>query len=354
MRRTIYYTLIFSLSLAFFSPTISVAEGETGLCPENFSEGIVTVGFVDCFRVTSANSDRELVEILRLQREAECIAEPRSELIRSEILVDNSGRFFGSLTCRIGRVVPAGTISCPDDSVEVFRAFDTLVCEYFGAASENLSDATSALNADVAACVAAPPGGTVLTSSVRTIESADDDLPFFFTDLSCGFEIPALDIFECPVGFEEESRTETELECEREDEGILDLQGANELSAEVQSICQNTTAGLGRVTFAQADFDSSTQTFESEVECTISIPMYSSFIDGDIVRACDESCTEDLEQTRRCLNGGTIGGPGCTEPSTQIVTNACNTGTAINSACPLKGVPAGNIVPLLLFDEEDE
>ena len=115
-------------SAALFSSTAQAQE-ETGLCPENFTEGVVTTGYVDCFRVSSSSSSRETAEERRLEREAECIAEPRSELVFSEVLVNSGGNFFASLVCRINRVVPAGTVLCPDGSLEVYRAFDTLACE---------------------------------------------------------------------------------------------------------------------------------------------------------------------------------------------------------------------------------
>lgn len=353
MCKIISSSVFLSLVVACLLPSASFAQEDTGLCPENFNEGIVTTGFVDCFRETSSRSNRADAEILRLQREAECIAEPRGSLIRSEILVDNNDNFFGSLTCRIGRVIPPNTILCPDGSIEIVRAFDTLACQYFGSAAESMAGAMTALNADTAACVAAPPGGNVLTSSVRIGESADDDELFFFTDLACGFDIPAVDVFECPIGFDERSRTETELECERVDVGLADMAQVDEVNASIQSICVATTAGLGSVVDSQVDFDTSTNTFRSEVDCNILIPRFGDFVDGDVIRACDESCTEDIEQTRMCLNGGVVGGPGCTASDTQIVTVKCNTGFDRSSACPVLGIPSANIVPLLLLDDDD-
>ncbi len=343
-----------ALLTIFYTPSASAQE-ETGLCPENFREGIVTTGYVDCFRESSARSDREDAELLRLQREAECLAEPRSELLRSEIIVDRNGNFFASLTCRITIPVPAGTILCPEDTTEIFRAFDFLVCQYFGSASTNEAGANTALNEDIAACEAAPPGGTVLAATILSAESADDDEQFFFSDVSCGFNIPAVDIFECPVGFEEQNRTEDLLQCERKDEGLLDLASAIAINQQAQGICMTTTAGLGSVVFQQTELDTTTDpdTYMSEVDCDIALPRYGEYMDGDIVRACDATCTEDIEQTRRCINGQ-VGDPGCTEDDAQTITQDCNTGTDQSTACPIMGVPSGQIVPLLLLDEEED
>jgi len=333
-------------------PQTAAASDAADLCPENFPSSIETVTHIDCFRVSSAQSDREDAEFLRLQREAECIAEPNSELIRSEIIVDRNGRFFASLTCRISLPVPEDTIACPDDSVEVYRAFNYLACKYFGTAANTEAMANASLLNDIVACESADPVGTVLASSVMVAESADDDEPFFFSELSCGFNIPAIDVFECPVGFEEQSRTEDLLRCEREDEGIIDLDSAIDLNAQVQSICTTTTASLGSVVNTEIFLDTSSNTFESEVDCEIALPRYGEFVDGEILRACDATCTEELEQVRPCINGS-VGDPGCTEEESQIVVQTCNTGTRLDSACPLLGVPAANIIPFLLLDEED-
>lgn len=353
MRLTVIPVLLI-LSTFFYQPTTAFAQTETGLCPPGFDEGVVTTGFVDCYRQSSQRSDREDAEFLRLEREAVCIAEPNSELISSEIIQASNGNFFARLICRIYRDVPSGTVLCPEGSEEVFRAFDSLVCRYFGSAANNMSAATAALDADASACEAAEPGGTVLDASIRFGTSADDE-PFYYHDLACGFTIPVTDIFECPVGFEEEFRDDEMLICERFDMGIPSLAEAQTVSDNLQAICSDTTAGLGDVTRAEITADTSgTNTFFSLVECTINIPRYGEFQDGDIVRACDETCTLDLEQTRNCLNGGQIGQPGCSAPSSQIVELSCNTGTNLDSACPLLGVPSANIVPLLLIDEEDE
>lgn len=355
MRSTIVIAVLFSFYtfLSFQFIPNAYAEDGSELCPENFPESLVTTAHVDCFRVTSSSFDREAVELLRLQREAECLAEPRSELIRSEIIITNNGRFQASLTCRINFVVPADTILCPDDSIETYRAFNYLACQYFGTASLSRAAATTALNNDVAACQAAQPAGQVLASAVLTSESADDEERFYFSSVACGFEIPAIDVFECPVGYQEQNRSEDLLECERVDEGIPSIDEATALSIQVQDICTTTTAGLGSVVEVETTLDESSGTFRSEVDCDISLPRFGEFVDGDVVRACDASCTEDLEQVRRCVNGN-VGDPGCTENDTQILVRGCNTGTLRASACPIMGVPSANIVPLLLLQEEDE
>lgn len=345
----------FLLTAVFSTGSVVYADDETGLCPENFTEGVVTTGYVDCFRTTSATSDREEAERRRLVREAECIAEPRSELIFSAVLSNSAGDFFPSLICRINRVVPPGTILCSDDSLEIYRAFDTLACEYFGSAANTMAMAQQALAEDEAACLA-QTGGSVLVSAVRLAESQDDDELFYFTDLSCGFAIPATDVFECPVGFEELSRTEDLLSCQRLDSGLPNEAEANRVNQQVQQICSSTTGQLGSVVFSTIVADTSFEqpAFTSGVECEIDLPRYGDYVDGDILRACDASCTLDIQEVRSCLNGGTAGGPGCSGPATRTVTRKCNTGKDRNSLCPLLGVPETTVVPLLILDDDEE
>ncbi|GGZ95946.1 hypothetical protein GCM10008090_00150 [Arenicella chitinivorans] len=348
-----FTTFLFTAILS--TASLVYADEETGLCPENFTEGVVTTGYVDCFRTTGATSDREEAERRRLVREAECIAEPRSELIFSAVLSNSSGDFFPSLICRINRVVPAGTILCPDDSLEVYRAFDTLACEYFGSAANTMATAQQALAQDEAACLA-QSGGSVLVSAVRIAESQDDDELFYFTDLSCGFTIPPTDTFECPVGFEELSRDEDLLSCQRLDSGLPSETEANRVNQQVREICSATTGQLGSVVFSTVVVDTSFDqpAFTSGVECEINLPRYGDYVDGDILRACDATCTLDIQEVRPCLNGGTAGGPGCSGVATRTVTRRCNTGKDRDGLCPLKGVPESNVLPLLLLDDDEE
>ncbi len=347
-------SLVFLIS-SFTVPHSVYAQEETGLCPDGFREGIVTTGYVDCFRESRSDSDLEEVELLQLEREAVCLATPNSELISSEITVDNNGRYTARLICRINRNVSPETVICPEPSLEVYRAFSNLICRFPGSAALTETDARAAQAEDEASCLAASPMGTIVDSSVRIFLSASDE-PFYTSNVACGFTIPATDIFACPVGFEEDRRSEDLLECTRRDLGLPTMDEANLVNSNVRSICENNTAGLGVVENSEVQLNTTTglDDFFSIVECHISLPRYSDFQDGEIIRACDESCTEDIEQTRRCLNGGTVGGPGCSESDAQIVTQKCNTGTVLTSACPLLGVPSANIVPLLLLDDEEE
>jgi len=92
--------------------------------------------------------------------------------------------------------------------------------------------------------------------------------------------------------------------------------------------------------------------FFSTVDCTINIPSFSEFDDQAVLRACDATCTEEVEQSRECLNGGDVGGPGCLGPGTQIIVRKCNTGPDPQGLCPLIVTPMTNVVPLLLLDED--
>ena len=338
--------LIGLFSTFSYTATVS-AEEETGLCPDGYAEGQVTTGFVDCHRESGSFNDIEDAELARLQREAVCNATPNAEIIYSEVEVNSSGRFFARLVCRVNRPVPPGTKLCPDDSQEVFRAFDTLVCQYFGNVVATVQEGNAALTAQSTECTNVV-GGRVLESSIRQDEF--DEIPFFFTSLACGVQIPATDIFDCPWTFHENSRDEDLLECEFSDDSFMTLAEAQNSNAATQLICTDTTAGLGTVTESLVG-EGSPGEFFNTVVCEIRLPRYGPFSDDSILRACDASCTEQVSQSRMCLNGGQAGGPGCTEPATQVIDRRCNTGVDRDGLCPLIHEPATIYAPLLL--EED-
>ena len=52
-----------------------------------------------------------------------------------------------------------------------------------------------------------------------------------------------------------------------------------------------------------------------------------------IVRACDATCTQDIELLRECVNGE-VGDPGCEGSPTIQQTQECNTGSA--GLCPVE------------------
>ncbi len=345
------FSLVLLLLLSHYAPT-ALAQ-DTGLCPDGYNEGTVTTAYVDCHRISSQRSDRADAEGDRLAREAVCIAVPRGVVHSSVIEETTSGNFFSRITCRVGRVVVPGTVLCPDGSDEIFRAFDSLVCQYFGSAANSEAQAIADQAGLVTTCTSATPPGSVLTSSIKLANSADNE-PFYFSELSCGFDIPAVDVFDCPVGFNENSRTEDLITCTRRDYGLISFNVAQATNQGVENLCVNTTAGLGEVTFSSFSADTSgNNTFFSDVECEINIPRYSNFVNGNTIRACDASCTEDIEQLRTCLNGGVPGQPGCIGPTTQVVTRKCNTGSSRESACPFMDVTPTVLVPLLLLDEDD-
>lgn len=324
------------------------AQEDLGLCPDGYDQGTVRTESVDCYRSTSARSDRADAELLRLQREAVCLATPNAEVTSSLILTNSSGNFFAEIVCTVGRPIPADTILCPDDSEEVVRAFDTLVCKYFGSSVLTMADGVDVIAAQTTECTT-DFTGRVLMSGIN--EETFEDVTFFTTFLSCAREIPATDIIECPYTFFENSRDENTILCSAGQSGFETIEEAEEANAAVQEICTGTTAGLGSVTnFVTA---SSSDTFTSFVECEISIAKYGPFADSEILRACDASCTTEIEQARACLNGGTIGSVGCTEPSTQVVVEKCNTGPDRDGLCPAMNNPATNIIPLIILDEDE-
>lgn len=356
MNRLVMYTLL-SLVLGgacTLNPSsIAYAQSEDlGLCPSGYSQGLVTTGFVDCYRESSRRSDRDEAERDRLEREAICLANPNSSVFSSRIIGTSSGRFFSEITCQVTRQIAAGTTLCPSNSAEVFRAFDTLVCEYFGSASTTLAGSEAALQTQSAECVN-DFGGRVLKSGVE-MEVAQGDIDFFFTSLSCATEIPPLDVFECPVGFDETGRSDTLLECEFENFSYETLAEAQAANAEEQLICTGTTAGLGVVENSVVEASTSGSGFFTRLECNVNIPMYGEFADSEVLRACDATCTETVEQLRICLNGGTAGGPGCLESATKEIERGCHTGIDLEGLCPLSVAPMTVVVPLLILDEEPD
>ncbi|MBX2848607.1 MAG: hypothetical protein KTR16_09810 [Acidiferrobacterales bacterium] len=330
----------------------AIAQEDLGLCPDPFTQGFVSTGFVDCNEPSNSESSVESAEENRIEFEAICNATPNAEVTSSEIKGTSNGRFYADVTCTITRNVPPGTTLCPDGSQEYQRAFDNVICMYFGMAELALPDAQAELTTQTSQCAA--EGGSVLQSLVEmgVVESDDDEIAYFVAQSACILDSIATDVIECPFGFEEDDRDENLLECEFEDRTLESLVEAQDLTQTMESICTDTTAGLGTVTASLSGM-TTIPSFFSEVYCQISIPRYGDFVDDSIVRACDETCTEDVEQIRMCLNGGEVGGPGCTEDDTQTIERSCNTGPDPAGLCPLP-VSTTTVIPLLLLDDEEE
>jgi hypothetical protein len=343
LRSSAFVALIFLTTLV----KVPLAHAATGLCPSGFNEGIVTTGFVECDDSSSARIDRADAEFDRIVLEAICLSEPRSSVSNSQIMVTGSGRFFAEVTCTIQRVVPSGTVLCPTDAEEILRAFDTLICEYFGTAETTLQQATTTLNQQNSECTSL--SGSVLESSINSVDVPADT--FFSTSLVCALDTLTTDNLVCPFGFDEIFETVDEILCVRTDRSFETIEEAEQENQVAQNICTDTTAGLGSVTEILLGV-TSVPSFFSTVECTITKPRYGEFSDSRTIRACDASCTEEIEQSRQCLNGGVIGGPGCSASSTQTVERRCNTGVDRNGLCPLMHVVPSILLPLLL-DEED-
>lgn len=343
---------VLTILLSTFShvSTVYAQSGDLGLCPNGYQQGVVNTGFVQCHRESGRRNTREEAEILRLQREAVCTAHPNSEVTSSEIIGTSSGRFFARITCTVTRVISPGTVLCPDNSDEVYRAFDTLVCQNFGSASDTAAEAQVSLDEQIAACTATP-GGRVIDSELA--ENSFDGITFFSASIACAFTTAATDNIDCPFGFRETGRDENAIECEVNERGLETLAEAQVIDINNRSICTDTTAGLGKINTNSMVGESSNAEFFSFVVCDISIARYSDFLDQNILRACDASCTEEVEQSRNCLNGGVVGGPGCIEAAMQTITRKCNTGPAFDGLCPLIMVTPAALVPLLLLDGDE-
>jgi len=351
MIRLLYLLKLSAFAIVFNSIAgmhSAYASENLGLCPGGFTQGTVTIATVDCYRSTSARSDLADAQVLRLQREAVCLATPNAQVTSSIMRTNGSGQFFSEIICTISRTLPEDTVLCPADSEEAIRAFDTLVCEYFGNPATTMQAAQTAIEEQTSQCTT-DFSGRVLGSMIeqQTFEGVD----FFTTLLPCAIEIEDTEIIQCPYTFSERSRDSDIISCRVESENFATIEEATEASEVDQGICTSTTAGLGSVDEFLISATSNGMFFSS-TDCEIRIARYGSFADSSVIRACDASCTEEVEQTRPCLNGGTVGATGCTAESTQIVERRCNTGPNRSGLCPSTGIPAANIVPLLLLDQD--
>jgi len=345
-----FATLIFLLTLS--GSNIAHAENSLDLCPIGFDEGLITTGYVDCHRRSSTFDRRSDAELARLQREAVCLATPNAQLTQSQIRASGD-RFFAELTCRVNRPVPAGTVLCPDNTEEVSRAFDTLVCKYFGTAETSAQAAQAVVTAQSTDCVNNFNGRVLKANVFMELfnNNGEEEVDFYTTFVSCAREIAPTDIIECPYSFYEIDDDENSLSCFLRENGFETLAEAQQANQQQQSICTTTTDGLGSVEDSVAA--SSSDTFISRVTCEVNIARYGEFSDQSTIRACDASCTEEIQQARVCLNGGQIGRTGCTAASTQNVERRCNTGPDPDGLCPLVLAPS-TVVPLILLDEEEE
>lgn len=356
MYRAIHILRTFLITAVIASAGSSMAakasDSDLGLCPPGYDQGLVTTGFVNCSRRSGRRSTRQEAEADRLEREAICLANPNSIVLFSQIVGTSSGGFFSEIICQVSRPVPPGTELCPDDSAEVFRAFDTLVCEYFGSAATTAEDAQAMLDMQTTNCTASF-AGRVLLSGIDMETAIGGEVDFFSTSLQCAKQIAPLDVFECPVNFNERDRSDTMLDCRAFDDSFETLSEAQAGNALIQEICTGTTAGLGTVSESLVQANTSGSGFSSSVDCEIKIPGFSDFADSETVRACDASCTESVIQTRVCINGGQLGGPGCTGSPSQTIERRCNTGPSPDSLCPL-AVSTATVIPILLLDDEEE
>lgn len=354
----LFKTGLLVLGLAVLGNT-NIAFAQTDdleLCPDGFNQGLVSTGFVDCNRRSGNRSNIDDAELDRLDREAICIANPNSQVQSSEIVENSNGTFYARITCRVNRPVAPGTVLCPDESTEVFRAYDTLVCQYFGMASATAAGAQAMLDEQNTSCQNEFSGRALLSRITMDTSNANSEpVDFFRTTFACAREIAPLDVFACPVGFDQNNQSNDDmLVCEYFESGFETMAEADAVNTQVQAICTGTTAGLGVVSESNTFMSTSGNGFISEMICTVAIPKYGDFADSSIARACDATCTESVVQNRPCLNGGEVGGPGCTLPDMQTIDRKCNTGPSASGLCPLVVAPATVITPLLLLDEDEE
>lgn len=346
---SLFWLVAFSLILSV--PTSPAnAEEDLGLCPDNFSQRLVTTTLVECFEQTRNRSDREEAERERIEAEALCLFTPNASIASSDIFSTSSGgAFFAQIVCEVSRPVPPGTTLCPEGSEELLRAFDSVFCGYFGTPAPDMAGAQAQLAEQTTACTAA--SGRSLRSEIM-MDELDDETPFFFAETSCVLSTAAVDVFECPPDFRELRRDTDSISCLFDESGFNSMGEAQATVDAAAAICETTTAGLGTVS-DQIARETSNNEFVAIVECDILIPRFGDFADGDVVRACDASCTLDLEQNRPCVNGGVIGGPGCTAEASQVITQRCNTGPDPAGLCPFP-VTTTTVIPTLLLGDDEE
>jgi len=236
---------------------------------------------------------------------------------------------------------------CPDDSREAFRAFGTLICEFFESQVETTEEGDTVLTDFTTQCVTGA-GGSVLNSGVfmRTDDNG------FFIELDCSIAIPVVNVVECPFDFRRLFGGEDMIRCEREDMGLETLAEAEEALQTARDDCMDSTLGLGKVMEFSVGKNTSDNTYFSEVICMVAIPRFGDFADDNVIRACDTTCTEEIGQLRGCINGDP-GDPGCIGPLTRSVEQRCNTGPDRDGLCPLEIVAPAIVTPLLLDDEPD-
>jgi len=338
--------LLLLLNISSYTP-LANAQEDLGLCPTNFTQGVVTTGYVDCNESGRSRSERSDAEEDRIEFEAICNATRRANVTSSVIKLNSSNRFYADVVCRVNRVVPNGTTLCPADSQEIQRAFDNVICKYYGSSSSTMAAGQTELSAQATQCVAA--GGRILSSTLN-MGTVLNNISYYSAESVCILDSATTNNIECPYGFDQTFQDDNKFECEFRDRNLQTLAEARAMTNTMISICRSTTAGLGRVTESLSGM-TSLSTFFSSVICEVRIPRYSPFTDQNIVRACDATCTEDVRQSRTCLNGGQAGGPGCIGASTQIVVKRCTTGVDRNSLCPL-AISTTTVVPLLLLDDD--
>jgi len=128
------------------------------------------------------------------------------------------------------------------------------------------------------------------------------------------------------------------------------LETLEEAQTEADSMalqCTEGTNGLGTVIEQQATAGSIANTFTALVFCDVSVARFVASSDN-VVRACDASCTEEIEQVSVCVNG-VVGETGCIGDPSQVFERRCTTGSDAAGLCPTP-----NMVPMttLLLEEE--
>ena len=294
---------VFGSSSVVSSSGEIIGFGANGSCTDISAE---VGGVVSCpTDVLDQNfSSRTFSEQNRTADELVCITFPSPEDLAdienlcTSLLGDvvNTGSSF-STTCSFPAVAPTNPLVCPDG----FRAYRS--------------------TAEVLNCIATPQSDSA--SSVQTMVDAANQTCTDAVGVFASTEIGEIQISQ---GF-----------------GGLRGKQLGPIQAQPQGAVVSvpvTSSGLfgANVTCAiDQTAASGTEPADDSAEEPAEEPAsFSPFVFTRVIRACDATCTEDLELVRECINGE-VGEPGCEGSLTMLETLDCNTGSA--GLCPAEVQP---------------
>jgi len=220
------------------------------------------------------------------------------------VVIDNGSSIFTQ--CSFPAVAPTNPLVCPDG----FRAYRS--------------------TAEVLNCIASPQSDSV--SSVQTLVDTANQA---CTDAAGVFASTEVGEIQISQGFgRPRAKQLGPIQAQPQGEVVTvpvtgsGLFGANVTCAIDQSAASGTDPADDQTFFSPFAFE------------------------GEVVRACDATCTRDIELSRECINGE-VGDPGCEGPITTQEVRDCNTG--LGGLCPIdvETILPGALFLLLPEEEQD-